>query len=146
MADLIDVNEAAKILGLGGTQTRAVLGEPDEIDIIPTGQAKHLFFAAASRKCGGGVNANNAAKLETKESEAVTTAGTGIRSASLPAGFARTVKPQSWLKILPVTATVANVRSTVPGSEFWPGRLRNFSSKRWDRRNRPGFPRRCRQR
>ena len=44
MADLIDVNEAAKILGLGGTQTRAVLGEPDEIDIIPTGQAKHLFF------------------------------------------------------------------------------------------------------
>ena len=138
MADLIDVNEAAKILGLGGTQTRAVLGEPDEIDIF--------FFAAASRKYGGGVNANNAAKLETKESEAVTTAGTGIRSASLPAGFARTVRPQSWLKILPATATAANVRSTVPGSEFWPGRLRNFSSKRWDRRNRPGFPHRCRQR
>ncbi|MBS1369810.1 MAG: hypothetical protein HPZ91_07640 [Lentisphaeria bacterium] len=44
MIDLIDVKEAAEILGLGGTQTRAVLGEPDEIDIISTGQAKHLFF------------------------------------------------------------------------------------------------------
>lgn len=43
MTELVDVAQAASILGLRGTQARAILGEPDDVDIIPSGQTKYLF-------------------------------------------------------------------------------------------------------